>query len=292
MQVAIHLGAHCTDNDRLLKSLLRNKGLLAKSGISVPGPGRYRGTLVKAVQKLRGAEASEETQEMLMDAITDGEDTQRVILSHENFICVPGRVFDGGMLYEKAGYKPQWLRNIFPKDQVEFFIGICNPATFIPSVFHHSKQNTFDFHRYLSGADIYDIRWSDVILAIQEACPDCPITVWCNEDTPLIWQSLMQEIAGPDLQDKLNGGYAILSSIMKPDGMKRLRSYLAKNPPQDEIHRRRIVAAFLDKYALEDEVEEELDAPGWTEELVQAKPATGRNSSPPDRGSISGQIRT
>ncbi len=29
-----------------------------------------------------------------------------------------------------------------------------------------------------------------------------------------------------------------------------------------------LIAAFLDKFAIEDEIEEELDMPGWTEELV------------------------
>ena len=29
-----------------------------------------------------------------------------------------------------------------------------------------------------------------------------------------------------------------------------------------------MIAAFLDKFALDEEIEEELDMPGWTEELV------------------------
>ena len=36
-----------------------------------------------------------------------------------------------------------------------------------------------------------------------------------------------------------------------------------------EHQKRRAIAAFLDKYALEEEIEEELDMPGWTEELVE-----------------------
>ena len=36
-----------------------------------------------------------------------------------------------------------------------------------------------------------------------------------------------------------------------------------------EAQKRRVITAFLDKYALEEEIEEELDMPGWTEELVE-----------------------
>jgi len=42
MQVVYHLGAHSTDEERLVRGLLRAKGPLAERGVIVPGPGRYR----------------------------------------------------------------------------------------------------------------------------------------------------------------------------------------------------------------------------------------------------------
>jgi hypothetical protein len=268
MQVAIHLGVHCTDDDRVLKTLLNNKGALSKQCISVPGPGRYRGPLIKVVQKLKGEEASSDTREMLLDEFVDDDTTTRVVLTHDNFICVPGRVFDNSVLYDKAGYKPMWLRNIFPGEQVEFFLAIRNPATFIPAIFHHKEQKTENFATFMNGTDILDIRWSDVVLAIKESNPDSPVTVWCNEDTPLIWPEIIREVSGHDALTRMKGGFDILATIMKKEGMRRMRSYLGTHPPKNEIQRRRILAAFLDKYLIEDEIEEELDVPGWTEELV------------------------
>lgn len=50
--------------------------------------------------------------------------------------------------------------------------------------------------------------------------------------------------------------------------MVRLEAYLKTHQPKNPQQRRRIVAAFLDKFGLEDELEEELDLPGWTDELV------------------------
>ena len=270
MQVAIHLGAHCTDEDRLLKTLLQNKGRFAKDCISVPGPGRYRITMVRAAQKLRGAQASGESRDVLLDTIVDDDSAQRVVLTHENFICVPGRIFENGILYDKAAYKPLWLRQLFPGLQVEFFLGIRNPATFIPAVFYHPGQEIKKFENFLDGVDLDQVRWSDVILSIRETNPDCPLTVWCNEDTPLIWPQVIQEVSGHDPSTEVNGGFAVLGKIMKREGMQRLRAYLGTHPPQNEIQRRRILVAFLDKYALEDEVEEELDVPGWTDALVHS----------------------
>jgi hypothetical protein len=38
----------------------------------------------------------------------------------------------------------------------------------------------------------------------------------------------------------------------------------------NEIQRRRVLGAFLDKYAIDEQVEEVLDLPGWPPELVEA----------------------
>jgi hypothetical protein len=47
-----------------------------------------------------------------------------------------------------------------------------------------------------------------------------------------------------------------------------MQSYLASHPPQNAAQRRRIVSAFLDKFALAEQINMEVDMPGWTEELL------------------------
>ena len=42
MQIALHIEENCTDDDRILKSLLKNGSAYADNGIKVPGPGEYR----------------------------------------------------------------------------------------------------------------------------------------------------------------------------------------------------------------------------------------------------------
>ena len=78
----------------------------------------------------------------------------------------------------------------------------------------------------------------------------------------------MHEVTGLDANIRLKGGLDIVSKLMRQEGMQRLRSYLASHPPKTEIQRRRVLAAFLDKYAIEEEIEEEIDLPGWTEAIV------------------------
>lgn len=85
----------------------------------------------------------------------------------------------------------------------------------------------------------------------------------------MIWAHIIRQMAGLPDDQKIIGGFDLLSSIMSTEGMKRFRAYLKDHPIMTEHQKRRAIAAFLDKYAIEDEVEEELDMPGWTEDLVE-----------------------
>lgn len=266
MQVLFHLGAHSTDGDKLIKSLLKNKGPLAEQGVIVPGPGRYRVLIRETLQRLRGEQPSDDAQVALMDAIVDEDEVGRLVLSNEHFICVQGRVFEDGQLYAQTSKKIAAMSNLFHGADIGFCLGISNPVTFIPALYGRVKDR--QFREFLGDMDPLDIRWSDMIARIRAANPAATVTVWCNEDTPLIWGEIMREMAGVEPGLELVGTFDLLREIMRPDGMERFRSYLETHPPQTEIQLRRIIAAFLDKFAIEDAIEIELDIPGWTEEYI------------------------
>ena len=58
MQVIIHCGAHATEEDLLLKALLKNAGILSKQGTALPGPGRYRSLLKECMAALKNGSAA------------------------------------------------------------------------------------------------------------------------------------------------------------------------------------------------------------------------------------------
>lgn len=266
MQISYHIGAHCTDEDQLVKSLLKNRDVLAKEGVIVPGPSRYRPIIGEIINKLDGARASADTQDVLLETIMDVDEAERLVLSQDSFLGVSSRVLEHGQLYHLMAQKAVRLRNLFPDNPVEFFLSIRDISTFIPALF--GKNGGKDFPGFIKGVDPFSLFWSDAIETLREAVPDCPITVWCNEDTPLIWPEVMHEVAGVDAHVRMKGGFDILTDIMANEGMKRLRTYLGTHPPQNEIQRRRILAAFLDKYAMEEAIEEVVDLPGWTAEVI------------------------
>jgi len=265
MQIVLHAGVHETDEDRLLKCLLKNKDFAA-GGVAVPAPARYRKLLRDAMHALANGEPSPKARDVLLDAILEGDTPDRMILSNHSFFGVPNMAVTRGALYPAAEKKLIEFRQLFPNDQVELFLAVRNPATFLPAVYEKSKYESFvDF---TGGTDPTSLLWSEFIRRIRQALPDMPITVWCNEDTPLIWGQIIREAAGIEHNRKVIGSFDLLHEIMTKEGMKRFRAYLKQHPVMTEIQKRRVISAFLDKFAIEDAIEQELDLPGWTEELV------------------------
>lgn len=267
MKLVLHTGVHFTEEDRLMKCLLRNADDFAARGTMVPGHTRYRGILRDTLNAMASTPASDLAHEVLMDAILDDGQAQRVILSDANFFRTPKSAFQQGMFYPAAPVRMMRIAQIFGHEDVEIFMAIRNPATLLPILYN--KSDNQEVSAFWGGRDPRDVLWSQTIGLLREAVPDVPITVWCNEDSPMIWAHIIRQMAGLPDDHKIIGGFDLLSSIMSEEGMKRFRAYLKDHPVMTEHQKRRAIAAFLDKYAIDSEIEEELDMPGWTEDVVE-----------------------
>ncbi|WP_164661015.1 hypothetical protein [Tropicibacter sp. Alg240-R139] len=266
MQITFHTGAHATDDERLLKCMLYNKEPFGKRGIAVPGPGKYRNLFEEAFAAMETADPADDARDVLIDAILDEEAADRMLLSNPHFFGSRRFSLDGDTLFPLADVRLRQLRNLFKFDQLEVFMAIRNPASYIPALL--SKASPARLKEVAETTNPLNLRWSEMFQRLRSTVPDIPITVWCNEDTPLIWGQIMRDFAGLEHGTKMTGGFSLLSDIMSNEGMTRFRGYLHQHPELTEMQKRRVIAAFLDKYAIEDQVEEELDLEGWTEELV------------------------
>lgn len=266
MQLILHTGAHYTEQDRLIKTILRNTGKLSQRGVHVPGPGSYRALMRDTLNAMNRTPASPDAREILLDVILDDVKADRVLLSDPNFFRTAGTALRNGVIYPDAPERMMHMAHLFPDDDLEIFLAIRNPAGLVPILFDVAvhKQN----NQFWGDRQPQDLRWSETIANIRRAAPEIPINVWCNEDMPLLWSQIIREMAGLDENEKIAGGFDLLATIMSKEGMQRFRAYLNSHPEMSELQKRRVIAVFLDKFALEDEIEEELDMLGWTEELV------------------------
>ncbi|OYU40354.1 MAG: hypothetical protein CFE33_07455 [Pseudorhodobacter sp. PARRP1] len=265
MRIVYHLGAHFTDEERLLKCLLKNRELLAEHGIVVPGPKRYRNLLRDTAIQLKGSAASRDTQALILDKIMEEDIADRMILSWDSFLSLAPWALDG-TLYPAAGERVRAFSQIFPEIEAEFHLAIRNPATFLPALLEKLPNKTYA--EFIGTADIFQLHWSEVVQRILALNPGTPLTIWCDEDTPLIWPEVLRAVAGLPEDVVLDGETDLLATLMSGEGLSRLQSYLDSHPPASTMQWRKIVSAFLDKFALPDRINAEVSMPGWTAATV------------------------
>jgi hypothetical protein len=267
MQVVFHIGAHFTDEELLIQTLIQNREILAKVGCVVPDTARYRAQIRDLLVSLKGQAADSETQETLLDSITEHDAFSRIILSNDNFMGYPARLIGRAGLHAQAPARMRALINLFPGAEIEFHLGLINPATLLPALLR--AKNDFTYDALMAGNDPMDLRWGPVLQKMLEALEGRRIVVWCNEDMPLVWPEVIRRLAGVNRDAPLEGDFAVLAKIMTQEGLVRLKTYLASHPPQSIEQRRKITSAFLDKFARAEMLEVEVALPGWDTALVE-----------------------
>ncbi|KQI70987.1 hypothetical protein AN191_14860 [Loktanella sp. 5RATIMAR09] len=272
MQIAFHIGANCTDEDRLLKSVLRNADVLLQQGIAVPGPGRYRKLLREAIDALDGAPPTPDARDVLLDAIVEDDKITRLVLSNDNFLTVPRRIFDHGVFYHQAEKKVRGLHSLFPDDDIMLFMGMRHPASFLQET--ATRAGVTGLSEYLGLLAPLELRWSDVIRRIKRAAPQTPLYVWCNEDTPLIWEELIRLFSAIPADMPVAGQFDVLSGIVSAAGLELLTSGITALDHDDIDARQDLIADILETHALPEQLEDRIDLPELTDAVVQAMTAS------------------
>ena len=268
MQIVYHLGAHVTDEGRLLTCLQQNANSLAEQGIAAPPPEVFRPPIGEALRRLHAGPVGDAAQADLLSGVLAGIPASRVVLSVDSFLGAAGEVLGEVTLYPDGAERITMLRDILPDHEVEFFFGVRNPATFLPALSARVRDRGFD--EFIAATDPAALRWSETVGRLAAAVPDCSFCVWANEDTPVIWPELLWRMARHDPDQILDGVNRFLSELISRPGMKRLARYMETHPPANEFQRRQIVHAFMERYGREDEIEMDLGMTGWSSSFVQA----------------------
>ncbi|MEX0303646.1 MAG: hypothetical protein AB3N24_14605 [Leisingera sp.] len=264
--LAFHLGAPNTDNGQLTWSLRKDSQRLLDRGVMVRRPGTYMGALNQLLRKQDQEFVTEQDREALLAGIVKDQAVSRIIMTNSGFLGVPGWMLSQGQLYRNAGRNAAGLRGVFPGNPCEFFLGLRNPATLIGPVFKSQSSRTWA--QFAGDTDFLSLRWSEVVADIQHRNPGCRITVWCNEETPVIWPNILGEVTGLGNNFRFSGELDITRGIISDSGYERLEAYLAERPGLSEDQRERVRTLFLSYFHSEDAVEEEIDLPGWSQGLV------------------------
>lgn len=267
MQMVFHLGVHCTDGDRLLKTLLNNRDTLLHHQIEVVPPSRHRGLFEEALMALNGGAATVEMEQIMLDAVLVSDAPQRVVFSTPTFMGAPGRVCGRNQgLYPQIGTRAAALANLFPSADSEFFLAIRNPATLLTEVLKVFTGGDYDV--LLQGNSPLRLRWREAIQRLIRAMPGRRIVIWCHEDVPLIWPEILRLAGALPPGAPLTGGFSYIQELVSPEGFTELQAILAEQDQLSVMRRRELEAQALKNYARPGALEQDIDLPGWTQELV------------------------
>lgn len=267
MKIAFHMGAHGTDGDMMLKSLLNNRGWLLNNNIEVVTPNRFRGILDEALMALNGGVSTPDMEEIMLDSMLEGDATDRVIFSSPSFMGPAFKAISNDGLYPHIGTRMVALANLFPSAEIEFFIGLRNPALLLRVLL---AQATNDTYESLMGAhEPTDLRWSSCVRNILRTLQGRHrVVLWSHEDTPLIWPELLRLIGAIPPDVGLKSGLVYLSDIVGKEGIEALSREMRARAQLSVSARRGLQRQIIAEFGRADRVEESVVLPGWTQETV------------------------
>jgi hypothetical protein len=165
MQLAIHTSAHFSEEEQLMKCLLRNKDSSSKKGAAVPGPCKYRCLIKQTLKALKTVPKAEGARDVLLDAIWDEEDADRLLLSNAYFFGAPGAAVRKGILHPFAAERIAQIRKLFLDDEIKMFMALRYLAPLLPAIFTHSPIPSMT--SYLGVDEPCDICGSDTYMTFE-----------------------------------------------------------------------------------------------------------------------------
>lgn len=267
MKIAYHTGAHGTEDDLLLRILLANRSKLAPLGVSVPAPSRYRRVLFDALRSLRGAPATAEMQDVLLDSILEEDHARRVVLSFDNFLSVASRALGTEGFYPFAGERPRQLANLFPDLDCEYFLTLRHPAAMLGTLLQ--RQSDTDYTALMAGIDPRRLSWAPMVRRFVEGAAGRKVVIWCHEDAPLIWPEVMRRLADVPGDIALAGTGQLLARLLTPEGLAMIEAETAAAPPATIGARRDLVMRALAAHGRPEEIAQPVTFPGWDQMLME-----------------------
>ncbi|SHF30172.1 hypothetical protein SAMN05444279_12622 [Ruegeria intermedia] len=268
MHLAIHSGADFTDGGLLFHALRANSDLLSDAGVLLYGPKRCRRLFMSPLKNLANGQVEPETVDRLRSLMLDGNKHQRAVLTSPGFIGETPTALRDGQFYPMAGQRLAFFEQTFAQAEMELFVGVRNPGSFIPKALMALPPE--DRAETLANTDISCLSWLTMIEDIRDLAPNVAITLWANEDLPVIFGDIVRAICGLPGETPIENEFALLSSLLDDDGRDRLEELIRPGNSGDRPALLADLSGLFEDHALPHEVEEELDMPGWSTDIVEA----------------------
>lgn len=268
MQINLHIGVHFTGAPRLHKAVLTNARVYKRNGTIASQVADFRAPIDETLKTLAGLPATREESRALIDQIVDGKQAERAILIDADRCAPPRRIFGQTGFYPDLGKQIRTLSELFCDADLRISLALLNPATFVGHALTKARTKR-QAERFIETVDPSEISWLETISRVRETCPAIPLTLWADEDAPVIGGQILRHLGGLSEQTEIRAEIMMLQAALTEEGAARLRAYTAKFPAKNRAAFERIAMAFLDKYENVQTVGPEDGIGQWTDDALE-----------------------
>ena len=268
MQLVIHAGAAFTDEGRMSQSLQANWRVLSENGATSPRPRKFRREIEPVLQSLWTDSPTSELHAQVRKLIPTEPDITRMILTSEDFFGDKLMAIHEGQFYPFAGQWLAYVDRILQDTQIELFFALLNPGIFIPKVLLSLTES--QRRHIIVNTDLSCLSWLSVIEDIRDLAPNVKMTLWSNEDTPLIWGDILRAMGNLQEDVPLSDEYGLLTSLINSEGQREALTLARQKPPLSRKALRVELTRIFKDCAEPEKVEEEIDLPGWSDDVLNA----------------------
>lgn len=253
--------------DQLSKSMYAARGALSPLGVRVPRPTAYRDTITRHIRNRNrnGMPMMPRERDIMWEAL-GGADFETLFLSFTSLLARPAAIVDQeGLLPELPGNLSA-LRHCLDGARIHLLLNVRDPGALMSHVIQAGTAGGLT----PGGAASRRLYWSDLVDRIRRTIPGISITVWSDEDAPLVWPKALRAAGGLGPEKGVPGALDMARPMMSPEGRERLDTHLRDNPPRSEAALIRTMHEFLDAFVDRDRLDSPVDLPGWTQEVIDA----------------------
>ncbi len=268
MDFRLHIGVHRSATQHLRKMLWQNRDLLADEGICVPVAEDAERAFAKAIKQMSAGDAGDGVKAELMTSLTQDQPFRRIVMIDPSISGTLMRPVGKEYFYPRIATTVSRILNVLDGTPLRLFVGLRNPATFIPSCYsagmRHSPEMSFE--KFVADANLQGLRWSDFLHRAQLKKTDLPITVWRYEDYPFMWRDVAQALTGLENREALVGTSDPVNTGLSLRGAVLMHTYLQEHPVKTRAEFETISKAFDKKFPSTHGHNDDLH---WPEELTE-----------------------
>lgn len=267
MELALHLGAHATDDGLIAQWLTRNADTLGRIGVAAPPASVFVPKITEAVKSLRGRAAPELEEGLLREMGASGQRKRMVVSAPGLLGPVQDVVAPEGFYTKGLSRRIYGLRQLFPRCKLSFYFATRRADVFLPRILRAMPETRVEDILPLLPDEA--LPWSQLASDLRAHAPGASLTIWRHEDLGQVWPQVLRFLLGEGRSLPANGLFEIATVGLSAQARLRVQRYLAANPPATVPQLARVVSVFREKYGSQSDASLPNDLPEWARLHIQ-----------------------